>query len=271
MFRFSLVTMALLGSPAFSGEVIRSDMQADGATAEDICCASSTPRDVKIPDSIPNHALKRITTNRTLIFQAGGDPGCNEQSIRVIFKGLAPPYDLWNGEQLWVGAPKLTSEAASLTIPSPEFWSNYWAKLQCAPECRSDWGALGDIHVYHEGVVPDSEYEIQIVDCQDPMCLDNEEAYSEPLNLQTSIYGDTVRDCATNPCAPPEGSPMNLIDKLAVVWAFASHPVAPRKARVDLEPAELDRLINISDILFSLRAFFGLPYPYEPSVADPCP
>ena len=64
---------------------------------------------------------------------------------------------------------------------------------------------------------------------------------------------------------------MNLIDKLAVVWAFASQPIAPRKARMDLEPRNLDRLINISDILLSLRAFFGLPYPLEPSAPDPCP
>ena len=263
MLRFSFALVPLLVSPVFSGDV--------GIPGGPECCESSAPRDVKIPDSVGERALTTLTTNRTLIIQAGGDAECTQQAVRVTFKNLAPRYDPWNGAQLWVGAPELTTEAPSTADPTPGFASNYWAKLQCTQECRDDWGTLGDIHVYHEGIVPDSEYEIQLVDCHDPMCSDNESNYSASLILRTSIFGDTIRDCATTPCAPPQGPPMDVIDKLAVVWAYVSMSFAPRKARVDMEPRDLDRIINITDILEALRAFFGLPYPLEPSVTDPCP
>ena len=47
-------------------------------------------------------------------------------------------------------------------------------------------------------------------------------------------------------------------------------PTAPIKARVDLEPATLDRIINITDITRSLDAFKGADYPFPPG-PPPCP
>ena len=234
-------------------------------------CVSSAPREVKIADSGLADPLTTLTTNRTLIIQAGGDVGCPLQAIRVTLDDVAAPYDLWNGQQLWVGTPVLTSEAGSTPIPTPASANNFWARLQCSSECRDDWATFGNIHVYHEGVVPGSSYEIQVVDCTDPRCLAQDSIFSFPLRLNTSAYGDTLRDCIQIPCAPPEGPPVNVNDALGVLKAFSSSLGAPRKARTDIEPADLDRVINVSDALEVIRAFSGLPYPFAPSAPHPCP
>ena len=51
---------------------------------------------------------------------------------------------------------------------------------------------------------------------------------------------------------------------------FVSDPASIRKARADLEPACLDLVINISDVLFALAGFQGLSYPFAPTASDPC-
>ena len=123
--------------------------------------------------------------------------------------------------------------------------------------------------------MPGSEYEIQVVDCHAPVapfCQENESFYSDPLTLRTSIYGDIIGNCTVTPCTPPGGPPVNVDDILAVLEVFSSVPGAIRKGRADLEPRDLDRVINITDALEVIRAFSGLPYPFvPPSVSDPCP
>ena len=46
--------------------------------------------------------------------------------------------------------------------------------------------------------------------------------------------------------------------------------VAILKARADLEPADLDLLINVTDVLNGVNAFVGLVYPASPSTNNPC-
>ena len=246
------------------------DNNGNGIPDECECCASGAPRDVKIPVSLGG-PLATLTANRTLAIQAGGDPGCTDQAVRVIFSNLAPPYDLWNGEELWLGAPVLTSELGSTPTPTVGFADNFWSQLQCMPECRDDWAGFGDIYVYHEGVMPGSAYDIQVVDCTDPACLNDPAVFSPALLLDTSAYGDILGNCSQVPCSPPGGLPVNVNDALGVLSAFSTSPGAPRKARADIEPADLDRKINVSDALRVLNAFSGVPYPETPSVTDPCP
>jgi len=71
------------------------------------------------------------------------------------------------------------------------------------------------------------------------------------------------------PCTPPEGV-VNIIDVLGILGRFISDPDSILKARADLEPACVDLVINIADVLFALSGFQGLSYPFEPSALDPC-
>ena len=48
-----------------------------------------------------------------------------------------------------------------------------------------------------------------------------------------------------------------------------ANPRAPHKIRVDFDPEIPDGRIFIIDVLRGIRAFQGLPYPFEPQ-AFPC-
>ncbi len=245
------------------------DVNGNGVPDECECCASTEPQPILIPDSVGGNPLKVLTANRTLIFRAGDDCGDQGQAIRVTYRDLAPPFHVWNGQQLWVGEPKLVTENGSQVSPLAGSENSVWAKLQCTPYCRNDWASLGDLHVFQEGIVHSSLYEIQVVDCK---CTDKEEVYSSPLTLETSNFADIVRDCTKIPCSPPEGGLITVLDFQAVVNAFTSSPGAVRKARADLEPNCLDLVINVSDWVEAVSGFNGLFYRFLPKDdMTPCP
>ncbi len=245
------------------------DLNDDGIPDNCACCDSSAPEPLLIPDSVSGNPLKVVTTNRMLIFTAGDDCSPNGQAIRVTYTDLAPPFDIWNNQVLYVGEPKLVTENGSQLEHLPGSADSVFAKLQCTPYCRNDWASLGDLHVFQEGVVPESTYDIEVVDCN---CTDQEGAYSPSLTLDTSNYGDIVRDCTKFPCAPPEGGLITVLDFQAVVDAFTSSGGAVRKARADLEPNCLDLVINVADWTEAIAAFNGLSYTFVPKSKDgPCP
>lgn len=109
------------------------------------------------------------------------------QMIRVRFASLPPPYDIWNGQALYVGAPREACENSGKgldtdpadcppALPSARYWI---AQLECDVNDAHwmDWrgeciggtcmGGLNDgevclieddcveyVHIYHEGIVP---------------------------------------------------------------------------------------------------------------------
>ena len=203
--------------------------------------------------------------NRFLSFSTG-DAG-RLQAVRVTLSTLPMPYDLWNDARLWVGPPQQVSEAGASVPPVPEFPNMTAATLQCQP-FYADWSKLGLVHVFHEGIVPDGTYSIQVLD---NTCLPSiESRFSEPLHVVTPIWGDTVLDLSQTPPLPPNGPPVDIVDALAVLGAFSSAPGAITKARADLEPACVDLKINVTDVLSSLAGFVGLDYPFTPTAGDPC-
>ena len=244
------------------------DKNDDGIPDQCECCVSNTPNVVEIPDTVGGNPLKLIDTNRTLIIRMNDDDCANGQAIRVTYTNHDPDHDIWNGRQLWVTEPKLVSENGASVAPIPGFDNSAWASLECTttPYCRTDWSSLGDIHVFHEGIRPGSEYDIQIVDCD---CTLDENAFSPSLPLPTARYGDVVRDCSKIPCSPPEGA-VNIIDVNQIIACFTSDPDAPRKARCEMEPNCPDLVINITDALHGINGFNGLSYPFPPKAADAC-
>ena len=221
------------------------------------CPASSPPQPEMIGPDIS-------TKNRFLSFTAGDVS--SSQGIRVTFDSLPPPHDVWNGAELWVGPTSLVSEAGANVAPTEGFPDFTAATLQCAP-FYADWSSLGTIHVFHEGVVPDASYRVDVIN--EACNIGVSSSYSEALPMTTAIWGDTVLNLGDTPPLPPEGA-VNVNDALAVLGRFSSAPGSIAKARADLEPACLDLLINVSDVLSSLAGFVGLNYPFAPTAADPC-
>ena len=123
------------------------------------------------------------------------------------------------------------------------------------------------MHVFHESVIPEGHYRIQVLDdtCQSLL----EDDYSAPLDILNPKWGDTVTDLSTDPPGPPDGA-NGIIDVLAIIGAFGSEPGSITKARADLDPCCQDLLINITDVLGGVTGFQGLPYPCSPVAKNPC-
>ena len=188
-------------------------------------------------------------------------------AIRVRFVDLPSPYDIFNGATMWVGQPQDVSENGASVEPLPGFPTFKAAALQCSP-FFADFGAIGTIQVYHEAIVPGGQFAVQAV--LETCDASDEGSFSLPASeVSTSRWSDTVGDCTSFPCSPPEGV-VNIIDVAAIVGRFVSDPTSIVKARADLEPACPDLLINISDAMLAVTGFQGLPYPFSPNVTDPC-
>lgn len=206
------------------------------------------------------------TKNRFLSF-AAGSPG-TFVAVRVTLVDLPPPFDLFNGDTMWVGPPRDVSQNGASVDPIPGFNNLKAASLQCTPHF-TDFFSLGTIDVFHEVIVPNGIFELQVV--TETCDIGNEGSFSGAAQVTTSRLGDTIGNCSSNsvPCTPPDGS-ANINDVLAVLGAFTSVPNTITKPRADLEPSCPDLLINIADALLALTGFAGLNYPFNPSFTDPC-
>ena len=117
----------------------------------------------------------------------------------------------------------------------------------------------GMLHVYAEAVVPGAGYSVQVIGEQ---CnLDDEQDYSEPVILNTAVFGDVLTSCDQTPCTPA-GDGVHIIDILGIFLRFGTVPGAPSKTRTEWEPSRLDLLPAITDALTGVIAFQGLPYPF---------
>lgn len=206
-------------------------------------------------------------TNRHLSI-VGGNPG-QQVAIRVVVTSLPAPYDVLNDQTMWVGEPRQVSENSGHIDPDdapgfPAFWT---ATLQCDPY-YTDWSTYGTVQVYDEIIIPDGLYSVQTIDAICDAAV--EVNYSLPWWFATSTWGDMVRNCATTPCGPPDGTVSITTDVTATLDKFRNLPGAPIKARCDLEPAVPDQTVNMADVTSVLDAFRGFGYPFA-APEEPCP
>ncbi len=263
------------------------DLDVDGSV--DVCCLpSATPNAARLPDS--NGNLLAAQNNRYLSFSF--TPTFTKQAVRVIFRDLPPPYNLWNGTTMWVGAPRPVSEIGGSSDATPP--ASMVGSLQCDPAfvqwsgiCVSGWNCVGGVkdqqscstdadcaplvHVYHEGVIPGGQYEVQAVfeDCP----LGTEANFLPPLLAPNPRWGDVGGryDPSARVWTAPDGSVDVVTDVVAALGKFANRPNAPNKARVDVEPTLADQKVDIGDVTRILDAFRALPYPFSPRTPSPCP
>ncbi len=226
---------------------------------EPTSCPVSSPA---LPELV---GLELSTKNRFLSFTAG-DPTLT-QAVRVTFVSLPPPFDLWDGAELWVGPTSQVSEAGANVTHTEGFPDFTAATLRCAPH-YTDFSGLGLVHVFHEGIVPGGSYRVEVI--YETCDTGSAEDYSDPLAMNTPVWGDTVRDLSGTPPLPPGGPPVGIDDVLAILERFSNADGAITKARADLEPACLDLRINVTDVLSSIAGFSGLSYPFAPTAAGAC-
>ncbi len=222
----------------------------------------------------PQSELDVVAKNRYLTF-VPPEP-CQYAAIRVTFVDLPAPFDVLNGETMWVGEPQKVCENAGQGpdvppescgpaggLSSRTFWS---ASLQCEPY-YTDWNAYGTVHAYHESIVPGGTYAIQSVlhGCE----LTNEGNYSSALTMTQAKWGDLCSDGPGGACTgAADGNPEVIQDVLGLINKFQNIN-ALQKSRADLVPSEVDLKVTIiGDALFALDAFQGFAYPFTPG--DPC-
>lgn len=240
------------------------------------------------PDRIQDGqgALVPSAKNRFLSFQ-GGNPG-RPQAVRITFVSLPPPFDVWNGLQMYVGPPAPASELPGkgmLDPPSSPSGGFTAATLQCAP-FFTDWSAVGMVHVWHEGIVPSrlqpgggvitalAWYDVQLID---QACTPSQEPnYSPPLGLTTSGWGD-VAELVNGEFRGPDRR-VSVDDALAVVLKFGGSLGAPSKSRAELlgssptgQSPVIDGKITVTDLIAVVNAFTGADYPFGASVSGFCP
>ncbi len=66
-------------------------------------------------------------------------------------------------------------------------------------------------------------------------------------------------------------SPLRRVTATTIIEEFKNTATAPIKAPADIQPRDVDLVIDIVDVTRSLDAFSGLPYPFTPSTTSPCP
>ena len=190
-------------------------------------------------------------------------------AIRVTLEDLPAPFDIANGQTLWLGVPDAVSENSGTDDPNstPGYPVFQRSTLRCAPTYQ-DWSSFGTIYVSHEFIVPGGRYLFQEVDA---VCaFDGESAFSTALELTTNpVWADVVADCETTPCGPPDGVVNVTTDLVAMLDKFLNTPGAPSKARMDIQPETPDGIVGILEISRTLDAFSGATYPYVPS-SVPC-
>ncbi len=244
-------------------------------------------------------------TKNRFVSVATADAGRN-QAIRVRFVSLPVPFDVWNGMDFFVGAPREACENSGkgletapedcpASLPTTTFWA---APLVCNKEeahymdwhgwcnvdtcvgglkegapCGVDDDCVEYVHLYHEGLVPRGEYEIQVIDSA--CALQDESSYSAPLTMIQSVWGDVCGPGDAGACSGAADGTVDVTNDVLGVLDKFSNVNNLQKARADLEPGDdgtnngPDFKVNVAnDVLYCLDAFTGAPYPFEPG--DPC-
>jgi len=216
---------------------------------QDVWFVRFTPFCKTICDSAspPGPEINGVAKNRYLSVTPD-NPG-QMTALRVTLSDLPSPFDAFDGNVRWVGAPQVFQET-----PGPTFFRG--APLVCAPVFR-DWGSEGLIHVYGDAVVPEGEYTVQAIaqGCD----TEDECNYSAALSLTNQKWGDVVVPFASEGAT---GQP-NFLDISAVADKFRDAPGAVIKARADLQPDTPNQNVNFADISVDADAFRGTMYPFD--------
>ena len=230
--------------------------------------------------------------NRALAFNANNTH--QKYAIRVTW-GIQPNWTEGNallvGQQKWLAEPfqvcENSGDGLAIMPPNcgaapgqPQKW--FWAaRLECDPyytkfptlsgycsgsgeacaidaDCASGTcGVDNVIHIFDQGVVPSKNmdqqaiYSLQVIAEECPIVEGN---FSTALVFAQPLWGD-IGEGTNCPMLSPAGVAALIPDVTKALAKFSNEYCAPKKTRVDVEPAVLDMRIGISDVLQLLNAF----------------
>jgi hypothetical protein len=230
-----------------------------------------------VPPAIPLGDPSGLNKTRFISFSVAAGDG--ETALRIVLDTLhevVPPYtggptipfDAFEGEVRWVGAPVSYMESSASGIPF------FASQLQCDPYYQ-DWSTVGLLHVTGSAITPSSIYEVEHLGASCEGAEAGCAAVAAPLAISTTRWGD-VR----TPYNPPDPSVQpDISDVSSLVDKFRNAPGAPIKARGflagapgnpfgEITPAVLGVDFGFSHISACVDAFRGVPYPYTISA---CP
>ena len=166
-----------------------------------------------------------------------------------------------------------TTDRASGWVGVPD--ANEIASLEPDPVTRTWNEPL--VHITGCEITPVAEFELRA-------STDGGATFLPPVSLQTTpqpeegkFWGDTVGFFDGERWTPPQGT-INFDDVNATVKSWQVANGAPKTPRTDVEPQELNRVVNFNDVFTLIQAFKGETYPFgcpadpcQDNVADPCP
>ena len=178
------------------------------------------------------------------------------------------------GDSWWVQSPV---ETAAGQFPIPLVGDGECVAF-LGPESTAaeiDWDDAGcqTLHITGCPIEPTSEYDVIAV---------TDAATSGALSVSTALqpggarfWGDTVGFFDGAVWTPPQGT-TNISDAVAAIKTFqGGQVVAPTPGSniahlsvVDVEPGNINTVVNIADVFILIKAFQGEVYPFGPADAD---
>lgn len=222
----------------------------DGNCVPDVCDPSIAPM------AEPNGQLK----SRYISF-ISTNAGCNT-AIRVKLVSLYHPdppvptkdFTAFEGEYRWIGPPTTYPEDVELAG-----FIFTGAQLQCTPHF-ADWSTVGLVHAFGSEVVPDSIYEIQMVDSTCPD-LNDPSCYSAILEVRTGRWGDVIEPFAhnSNTQQPTIADILIIVDKHLGTLL----PIKARTQMIPNVPMPNFRVSVAADAIAVVDAWLGGFYPFD--------
>ena len=206
------------------------------------------------------------TRVRYLSFSLGAMP--HRGALRVTIDAM-PRFPVCEDDKFWVATPQVVTELSGSPGPTPSPSFNA-ALLRSTPLFR-DWRGSPIVHVYGDKIVPSEgphnnplsiSYTTYLVQAIPQGCsVVDESAFSEPVSVRTSKWGDIVRAFGQGVQNIPDGK-VELIDYMSVINKFEDAPGTLSKTQTDLDPTIPNRIIDILDIIQAVDAFQGIAYPF---------
>ncbi len=165
--------------------------------------------------------------------------------------------------QKWFWAARLTCDVDAAHFADLATFADYCTGSGEACTIDDDCaqgtcGVDGVIHFLDQGIVPSKNanqqamYSVQAIG--DACAVGVEDNYSFAFVVTEPVWGD-IGDRTGCPMAPPDGGADLVPDVTRALSKFSNALCAPKKMRVDVEPAILDMQINTTDVLQLLNAF----------------
>lgn len=210
-----------------------------------------------------------IAKNRYISFKPRN--AGRQSKLRVTLISSLPHPEI-EASSWWVQAP---IEATPGVAPKPLVGPDECVAM-LGPEgtaAEIDWVGTGCqvLHVTGCPIEPTSEYEVEAVLVDIP---------SDPLSIATAArpssgrwWGDTVGTFDGTVWTPPQGT-TNIDDAVAAIRTWQGGAVVAPVGDVahlsvtDIEPGDINMVVNFNDVLLSILAFQGEMYPFGPADAN---